>query len=275
MTACKARSVARARARAAVGVSTSQTKSQCSDTCSPRARAGHEGEPLVLPAGGPCGRVAKREGSRFLVPEERPGKHVDRRSVDGLHDRRRRPALIEHVQRLVDGARPEEPEPRVDREDVEAVMRRRTGCDGVEQVVARTAEPSPEPVVDVTRQIVRLHPVEQLVADPVRLDDARVERVRDFVAAGDQGEVGPGAVEGARELGEARVGRARVAVLEERPRAVGPAEAKRVRRVRVAREEERSAASVTARQPRRTAGEGRERRGPPRGRVPRRECRGG
>ena len=63
----------------------------------------------------------------------------------------------------------------------------------------------------------RADAVEQLVADPVRLDHARVERVGDAVRAGDQLEVRPRAVERARELGEPAVGLTGVAVLEQRP----------------------------------------------------------
>ena len=99
--------------------------------------------------------------------------------------------------------------------------------------------------------VCRPHAVEQLVPDPVGLDDARVERIGDLVRAGDQRQVRPRAVEGARELGETSVRGARRAVLEQRPRLVRAAEAERVRRIRVAREEQRAGRSRSCAAPRR------------------------
>ena len=109
-------------------------------------------------------------------------------------------------------------------------------------------------------ELAGLDAVEELVADPVGLDDAPVERVGDPVRAGDQLEVGPGALEGARELGEAAVGLAGGAVLEQRPPDVGAAEAERVRRVGVAREEQRPAVPVTMSRLRRRRAGARRRR---------------
>ena len=83
-------------------------------------------------------------------------------------------------------------------------MRHGAGGDRVEDVLPAAADPAAEPVLDVPGERVRADAVEQAVADPVRVDDARVERVVDPVRRRDQLQVRPGALEGARQLGEAR-----------------------------------------------------------------------
>ena len=152
-------------------------------------------------------------------------------------------------------------------------MRHCAGRDRVDDVLAGAAEPAAEPLVDVARERAGLDAVEELVADPVRLDDARVERVGDAVRAGDQLRYGhaPSKVRAssARPPSDAP----RVAVLEQRPRLVGAAEAERVRRVRVAREEERPGGHVGRPRAGRRAGERelrRARRRPRRARCRRR-----
>src|SRR5512146_1632841 len=110
--------------------------------------------------------------------------------------------------------------------------------DHVDQMVAGPAQPAAEAGVEMTNEVGRAHLVEELVPHPVRLDDARVERIGDAVRACDEAQIRPRAVEGPRQLGEAAVRLAGVAVLEERPRAVRAAETERVRRVRVAGEEQ-------------------------------------
>ena len=102
------------------------------------------------------------------------------------------------------------------------------------------AEPAAEPCVHMAHEGAGLDPVEQLVADPVGLDDARVQRVADAVRARDELEVGPGPLEGLRQLCEPAVGLSRRPVLEKRPPDVGAAESECIRRVGVAREEERA-----------------------------------
>jgi hypothetical protein len=94
---------------------------------------------------------------------------------------RSRPALVEDAQRLVDGARAQESEPGVDREDVEAVMGDGAGGDGADDVLARSADPSVEALVDVAGKRVGPQAAEQLVADPVGRDHPCVERVGDAV----------------------------------------------------------------------------------------------
>ena len=104
------------------------------------------------------------------MPFQRSGREHDRavafdREDDGWRDA----ALVEHVQRLVDDPRPQETEPGVDGEDVEAVVRDGAGRDGVDEMLRRSADPSAEPLVDVARERARRDAVEQLVADPVGL----------------------------------------------------------------------------------------------------------
>src|SRR5581483_11302348 len=105
----------------------------------------------------------------------------------------------------------------------EAVVRDGAPGDGLRHPLARAPEPAAEPLLDVAGEAAGPDAVEELVADPVGLDDPPVERVVDPVLGGDQREVRPGALERAGELAEAAVGLARGAVLEQRPRAVDAA----------------------------------------------------
>lgn len=72
--------------------------------------------------------------------------------VDPLNERRRRPATVEHAQRLVDGAGPEQAQPRVDGEHVERVVRDRPGGDGLDHSAPAPADPPVEAVLDVARE---------------------------------------------------------------------------------------------------------------------------
>ena len=170
-----------------------------------------------------------RAAERPPVPEERTEKSTlaaRRRPPD---DGGRRPAAVEDVQRLVDDARPEQSEPGVDGEDVEAVVRHRAGRDRVEHALQLRPIRPRNRSSTCRASVARPDAVEQLVADPVRLDDARVERVGDPVRAGDQRQVRPGALERPRELGEAAVRRAR-----RRTRAASASRPRRRSRVRSA-----------------------------------------
>ena len=69
--------------------------------------------------------------------------------------RRGRSALVEDVERLVDDPGSQQSEPGIDREDVEAVMGHRAGCDDVDDVFSCAADPAAKPVVDVTRKLGR------------------------------------------------------------------------------------------------------------------------
>src|SRR5581483_3653360 len=124
--------------------------------------------------------------------------------------------------------------------DVKAVMRNRAGSRRRGDGVRRPADPSSEAIGDVLRELPAPDVVEELVPDPIGLDDARIEWVDDAVGAGDQREVGPGAVERAGQLCEPGIRGACSSVLEERARRIGSTEAERVRRVRIPGEQERA-----------------------------------
>lgn len=121
--------------------------------------------------------------------EEWRGEHRHRLAVNLDDARGRRSALVEDAQRLVDHPRPQEPEPRIDSEDVEAVVRHRPSRDHVGHVLPGPAEAAAKPILDVPHKQCGLDTVEQLVPHPVRLDDARVERIDDPVRPGDTLEV--------------------------------------------------------------------------------------
>src|SRR5581483_1010985 len=140
----------------------------------------------------------------------------------------------------------EEPEPRIEREHVEGVVRHRARCDDRGDALAGAAEPAAKALAHVARERAGRDAREQRAPDPVGLDDPRVERILDPVRLRDQRQVRPGALEGSRPLRQAGVARPRVAVLEQRPGSVGAAEAARVRRVGVAREEKGAGASHLA-----------------------------
>jgi hypothetical protein len=196
-----------------------------------------EGEAVRAPAGLTRGEGAEQQGD--AVPHERPREHLQLVAGDRGDDRRCRAALVEDVERLVDDAGPEQPEPGIDGEDVEAVVRHRPGRDDRVHMLFGPADPAAEALLDVSCEVVRPHAVEQVVAHPIRLHDPSVEGVVDPVRAGDQREVRPGAVERASQLRQTTVRRSRVAVLEQRARVVRAAETERVRRVRVPRENQR------------------------------------
>src|SRR5688572_28869343 len=126
-------------------------------------------------------------------------------------------------------------------------MRDAPGGDGIDDSPPAAADATAEAVLDMPCEAAAAGAVEQLVADPVRLDDPGVERIVDAVRAGDQRQVRPGAIEGAGELGEPSVRGAGGAVLEQRARLVGAAQPERVRGVCVAREQERAGGHVAPR----------------------------
>ena len=96
---------------------------------------------------------------RAGLPQQRAGDHHQRAILaDALDDGRRRAALVEDPQRLIDDAAAQQPEPRVDGEDVEAVVGIGAGCHDVEDLLARAADAPAEALVDV--------PGELLGADP-------------------------------------------------------------------------------------------------------------
>ena len=106
-------------------------------------------------------------------------------------------AALEHADHVRGQAAADHPDPRQDLEHVEAVMdeRGRAGLVGEPRPLARRG-PGPEPV-HRGRRTSRVGPTsrEQPVAEPVGLDDARVERIGDVVLGRDQLEVRPGALE--------------------------------------------------------------------------------
>jgi hypothetical protein len=85
----------------------------------PPLRSG-EGAAAVAPAH-PARRGLAEPQSSF-VPEQRLCEDVRRLALDREHERGRRPALVEDVKRLVDDPTAQQPEPRIEREQVEAVM---------------------------------------------------------------------------------------------------------------------------------------------------------
>src|SRR5581483_2479644 len=109
-----------------------------------------------------------------------------------------------------------------------------------EDGLTRTAEAAGEPLLQVAREGRRRHAVEERVADPVGVHDTQVERVLDSILVRDQLEVRPRALERRREVGETAVREPFVPVLEERPRLVSATQTEPVRRIRVAREEQRA-----------------------------------
>ena len=238
LTAASARFVARSSVAAAAPVSRSQAKSQWSETQSPGSGSATSASPPSRQRTSRCVHAPRSS----VRPSQTSGRSRTRAvsRVDELHERGRRAAAVEHSERLVDDARPQQPEPGIDGEDVERVVRdarrprprrgRVPSCGRCRPRKRSSTWRASAPGVTRSRSV---------VADPVGLDDAGVERVGDPVRAGDQRQIRPCALERARELGEASVGGACVAVLEQRPRLVGAAVAERVRRVRVAREEER------------------------------------
>ena len=79
--------------------------------------------------------------------------------------------------------------------------------------------------------------LEEVVSDPVRLDDAPIEGIADAVGRGDQLEIRPSAVEATRERPQVAVDDAGGRVLEQRSVLVRTAVPERVRRIREPREE--------------------------------------
>ncbi len=122
-------------------------------------------------------------------------------------------------------------------------MRPRARADAGREVLPARTGSVPEPRFQRSAQQGFGHPLQQPVSDPVGLDDPVVERVRQTVRGGDQLEVGPGALETAREDSEAAVGEClplgRRTELEQRAVLVGPAVAEDVRRIREPREADR------------------------------------
>ena len=71
------------------------------------------------------------ELERLACPDERAEEHARTIACDRLDRRGGDTAPVEHAQRLLDGARPEQAEPRVDGEDVERLVGHRAGRDRV------------------------------------------------------------------------------------------------------------------------------------------------
>jgi hypothetical protein len=73
-------------------------------------RRGDKREAVVTPT---CGTLrGAAQAKHPVLVEQWAGEHGHRLAVDGDHPARRRPALVEDVQRLLDDPRAEEPEPR-------------------------------------------------------------------------------------------------------------------------------------------------------------------
>ena len=115
---------------AARGLRRSHAKSQWSDT--------HRPASAPTRARGRRRASARRAASTGPSPSSRPSQTSGRSRTCGSSPSTARTsagvvaAAVEHVQRLVDDARPQQPEPRVDREDVEGVVRDGAGSDRVD-----------------------------------------------------------------------------------------------------------------------------------------------
>jgi hypothetical protein len=79
----------------------------------------------------------------------------------------------------------QQPDPRVDPEHVEAVVRHGSDWDRLGEVAPCRPGPAPEPVHQRVAERQHVDPIQQWVADPVGLDDAPVERIADSGRPGD------------------------------------------------------------------------------------------
>jgi hypothetical protein len=115
------------------------------------------------------------------------------------------PTLVEHIERDIRSTGAQQAEPRVDGKDMEVVL-----CDP--PIVGRRDErgkarsrPAGESLVQRGDQGRRRDSSRQLIANPIRLDNAAIQWIGDGVTAGNKFEIGPGPFELARQMCEERV----------------------------------------------------------------------
>ena len=179
--------------RTCFSVSTSQTQSQCRATASPGDRPSSSDVPStdhVAHSSWRSERVRKRPShanTRDSTSARSPSDLQDTTGPD--------PATVQHLRRdPVPGlllVRRESLGPGVDLEHLEAVM---GTCPGG-RLPPGPADLATEQVREARDEPSRVHAVEQVVADPVRLDRALVQRVGDLRALGDHPEVRPRTLE--------------------------------------------------------------------------------
>ena len=189
LTRFNVRAVASASASRSASVMVPHTQSQCAATTSPGTGAGASDVPSLR---------QRTRSSRGVAEPERAVSECQRRRrddgmvvVDGLDGAPSDPARLHHAHRCRRIA-VEEPHPRIDDEDVKAVMGQRvSGGDVIEHAGDLPGERAPQ----AGQQLVRVDLVEQRAADPVIADHSVIERVGDPAGIGDGLQVRPRAVE--------------------------------------------------------------------------------
>src|SRR5665647_935129 len=111
------------------------------------------------------------------IPLQRSGLHDGVVAGDRDDPAPTDPATVEHVQRLSDDTVAQQPHERVDAENVEAVVGERAVRDGLRETRPGPARPTTETLVQRAAEEGRPDSVEERAAQPVRLDDAGVQRV--------------------------------------------------------------------------------------------------
>ena len=182
--------VASASAAHSVSARTPHAQSQCAETTSPGVRLPDQRDPALAPSDALGFGLAERQDA----VGERQGTRRDHRVLvlDGLDRSPTYPAVLQHLQRgrciTI-----EEAHPRIDHEDVEAVVRQHALRPG--QTVEQAGDLPVKGLAQFGQQGCRIDAVEFGPTDPVTAHDVSVQRVRHARRLGDGPQIRPRAVE--------------------------------------------------------------------------------